>query len=255
MNGKLEQKVAVITGGGGAIGEAAARLFLNEGARVLLVDLDADLLSRVCSDMDVQRVSSMVADVTSLADNEAMIAEATDRYGGVDILVANAGIEGDVCSIVDYDERQFDQVMAVNLKGPFLALKAAIPAIRKRGGGSIIITSSIAGLQGTANFSAYTASKHAVIGLMRSAALECAGMNIRVNTVNPSPVETRMMRSIEERAAPGNAALVKQQMTSMIPMGRYAESDEVARLMLFLASDDSHFITGSVYCVDGGATA
>ena len=141
------------------------------------------------------------------------------------------------------------------MKGTFLGLKAAIPAISKRGGGSIIITSSVAGISGVANIAPYVISKHAVIGMMRSAALECAPMKIRVNTVNPSPVETRMMRSLEEGLAPGDAEAVREGMRANIPLGRYAEPEDIAKVMLFLASDDSEFITGSVYVADGGSSA
>ena len=196
-----------------------------------------------------------MADVTQASDNQRLIDVATERYSGVDIFVANAGIEGDVKGIVDYDESRFDQVMAVNVKGPFLGLQAAIPALERRGGGSIIITSSVAGLRGAPGLAPYVTSKHAVIGLMRSAAKECAALNIRVNTVNPSPVETRMMRSIEAGVAPGDAEGARQQMAAGIPLGRYGEPSDIAKLMLFLASDDSNFITGSVYSADGGSTA
>lgn len=252
---RIGGKVAVITGGAGYIGRAAAKLFVAEGADVLLVDLDEDALKSACEEIGSNRVSFCVADVTRAEDNHAMIATAEERYGGVDIFLANAGIEGDVQSIVDYDEARFDQVMAVNVKGPFLGLKAAIPALTKRGGGSIIITSSVAGVGGGANVAPYVTSKHAVIGMMKSAARECAAMNIRVNTVNPSPVESRMIRSLEEGYAPGQAELIKEQMRSRIPLGRYAEPEDIAKLMLFLASDDSAFITGSVYMADGGSTS
>lgn len=252
---RIGGKVAVITGGAGYIGRAAAKLFVAEGADVLLVDLDEDALKSACEEIGSNRVSFCVADVTRAEDNHAMIATAEERYGGVDIFLANAGIEGDVQSIVDYDEARFDQVMAVNVKGPFLGLKTAIPALTKRGGGSIIITSSVAGVSGGANVAPYVTSKHAVIGMMKSAARECAAMNIRVNTVNPSPVESRMIRSLEEGYAPGQAELIKEQMRSRIPLGRYAEPEDIAKLMLFLASDDSAFITGSVYMADGGSTS
>lgn len=146
---RIGGKVAVITGGAGYIGRAAAKLFVAEGADVLLVDLDEDALKSACEEIGSNRVSFCIADVTRAEDNHAMIATAEGRYGGVDIFLANAGIEGDVKSIVDYDEARFDQVMAVNVKGPFLGLKAAIPALTKRGGGSIIITSSVAGVGGS----------------------------------------------------------------------------------------------------------
>ncbi len=252
---RLEGKVAVITGGAGGIGKAAGKLFVAEGADVLLVDVDEVALKSACDEIGSNKVSYCIADVTSAEDNHAMISMAEERYGGVDILLANAGVEGDVESIVNYDEARFDQVMAVNVKGPFLGLKAAIPAIEKRGGGSIIITSSVAGINGAANVAPYVTSKHAVIGMMKSAAKECAAMNIRVNTVNPSPVETRMMRSLEEGFAPGQAEMIKEQMQSNIPLGRYAEPSDIAKIMLFLSSDDADFVTGSVYMADGGSTA
>ena len=230
-------------------------MFVNEGADVLLVDLEEAALKSACNDIGSNKVSYCVADVTNNSDNQKMINIAEERYGGVDVLLANAGVEGDVMSITDYDEKRFDQVMAVNVKGPFLGLKAAIPAISKRGGGSIIITSSVAGLGGVANIAPYATSKHAVIGLMKSAALECAALNIRVNTVNPSPVETRMMRSLEEGLAPGDAETAREGLRASIPLGRYAEPEDIAKIMLFLASDDSDFVTGSVYVADGGSTA
>ena len=252
---RLEGKVAVITGGAGGIGKAAAKRFVAEGADVLIVDLDESALSEAVSEIGSNKVSYFVGDVTSAADNQAMVDMATERYGGVDVFLANAGIEGDVSSILDYSEDRFDQVMAVNVKGPFLGLKAAVPALQKRGGGSIIITSSIAGVQGAAGVAPYVTSKHAVIGMMRSAAKEFAADNIRVNTVNPSPVETRMMRSLEAGFAPDAQEEIKASMEANIPMGRYAEPEDIANIMLFLASDDASFITGSVYMADGGNTA
>ena len=203
-------------------------------------------------------MSHCVADVTRAADNRRMFECATERYGGVDVFVANAGIEGDVKPITEQDEARFDQVMNVNVKGVFLGLQAAFPALRARGGGSIVITSSVAGVRGTARVAPYVTSKHAVIGLMRSAAAEGAPFNIRVNTVNPSPVETRMMRSLEEGFAPGGVPgggeAVRQSMAASIPLGRYGSPEEIARVMLFLASDDSSWVTGSVYMADGGST-
>ncbi|MGK0220838.1 MAG: NAD(P)-dependent dehydrogenase (short-subunit alcohol dehydrogenase family), partial [Limisphaerales bacterium] len=161
----------------------------------------------------------------------------------------------DVKPIVEYDEARFDQVMAVNVKGPFLGLQATMPAMEKRGGGSIVITSSVAGVGGSPGIAPYVTSKHAVIGMMRSAAKEGAADKIRVNTVNPSPVETRMMRSLEEGLSPGAADEAKAAIVASIPAGRYGEPEDIAKVMLFLASDDSEFVTGSVYMVDGGSTA
>jgi NAD(P)-dependent dehydrogenase (short-subunit alcohol dehydrogenase family) len=251
---RLEGKVVVITGGAGGIGRAAGKLFVAEGAQVLLVDIDESALEEAVNDVGSNSASYCVADVTSSADNARMFAIADERYGGVDGFLANAGIEGDVKSIVDYDEDRFDAVMNVNVKGVFLGLKHAIPHLEKRGGGSIVITSSVAGVTGSAGVAPYVTSKHAVVGMMRSAAKECAPLNIRVNTVNPSPVETRMMRSLEEGLAPGQAAQAKASMEAAIPLQRYAQPDDIAKVMLFLESDDSQFITGSVYMADGGMT-
>jgi len=251
---RLNGKVAVITGGAGGIGRATAALFVAEGANVLLVDFAEKALADAVSEIGSNQVSSFVADVTSAADNAAMVACAEERYGGLDIFLANAGIEGDVAPLIDYDEARFDQVMNVNVKGVFLGLQSAIPALHRRGGGSIVITSSIAGVRGAPGIAAYSTSKHAVIGLMRSAAKECAPLNIRVNTVNPSPVETQMMRRLEQGIGE-DVEQVKLSVAQNIPMGRYAEPEDIARAMLYLASDDSAWVTGSVNMTDGGQTA
>ena len=252
---KLEGKVAIITGGAGGIGKETAKAFLNEGADVLIFDLNEDDLIGICKEIESNHLSYFAGDVTKPEDNLKAVENAKEKYGGLDIFVANAGIEGEVNNIEDYNIDKFDQVMAVNVKGPFLGLKASIPAMDLRGGGSFIVTSSIAGLSGTPGIGPYATSKHAVIGLMKSAAKECAEKNIRVNSVNPSPVETRMMRSLEEGLMPGEAKEAKNMLESNIPLGRYGTPEDVAKLMLFLASDDSNFITGSVYTVDGGSTA
>ena len=253
---RLQDKVVIITGGAGGIGRAAGRLFVEEGAYVLLVDVDEASLAEAVADIGSNAVSYFVGDVISAADNDAMVACAEERYGGVDVLLANAGIEGDVVSIVEYDEERFERVLDINVMGPFLGLKSVIPAMQRRGGGSVVITSSVAGMQGAADFSAYVTSKHAVVGLMRSAAKELAPLGIRVNTVNPSPVETVMMRRLEAGlAGKENADVAKAGMVAQIPMQRYAEPEDIARVMLFLASDDSAWVTGSVNAADGGMTA
>ncbi len=144
--GRLENKVAVITGGAGGIGSEVARRFVDEGALVLLVDLEEGSLARVCSELPTNRVSYLAADITKWSDNQAMAALALERYGGLDIFLANAGVEGAISSILDYDEDVFDRLMAVNVMGPILGLKAVVPAMIKRLGGSVIITSSVAGV-------------------------------------------------------------------------------------------------------------
>ena len=255
MGIRLKDKVAIITGGAGGIGRAAGERFVAEGARVLLADVDEHALRDAVADIGSDQVSHCVTDVTDPEANERMVALADERYGGLDILLANAGTEGQVKPIIECDVDSFDRVIAVNVRGVWLGLRAAIPALQRRGGGSIVITSSTAGVKGAAGLSPYTTSKHAVIGMMRSAALECAPLGIRVNTVNPCPVETRMMRSLEEGMAPGAGETAREMYKRRIPLRRYGEPDEIAKLMLFLASDESGFITGSVYMADGGMTA
>jgi 3alpha(or 20beta)-hydroxysteroid dehydrogenase len=177
------------------------------------------------------------------------------HFGGIDVLVLNAGIEGVVKFIPEYPIDVFDKVIAVNVRGVWLGLKYGMPEIGRRGGGSIIITSSIAGLRGTAGISAYVTSKHAVIGRMRVAALEGGPLSIRVNTVNPAPIETRVMRSLEAGFAPDAPTRTKESIATRIPLKRYGTPNEVADLMLFLASDESRYCTGGVYSVDAGSSA
>ena len=258
---RLEGKVAVITGAAGGIGRAAARLFADEGARLALVDLDETALQDTVRSIGEDRASYTVADVTQPDQTQAYVNAAVNRWGGIDVFLANAGIEGTLSPIPDYPIDIFDRVMAVNVRGVWLGIKYVVPVMRHRGGGSIVITSSTAGIGGTPAMSAYTTSKHAVIGLMRTAALEGAPLGIRVNTVNPAPIETRMMRSIEEQrvAALDDSSIsveqVKEAAAARIPLERYGNPEEVARLMLFLSSDDSSFCTGGVYMVDGGRSA
>jgi len=253
--GRLSDKVAVITGGAGGIGLAAAKRFVDEGAKVLLVDLDQTSLEAAVSEIDSRQLSSFAADVTSSADCEAFIASAVKQFGGVDILLANAGIEGDVRPMMEYDEATFDKVMAVNVKGVWLSMKHAFAAMKNRGGGSIVVTSSTTGIKGTRGICAYTTSKHAVTGLMRNAALEGAADNIRVNTVNPSPTETMMMRRLEDGFTPGAPDAAHETIATSIPLARYGQPEDIANIMLFLASDESRYMTGGVYMADGGVSA
>ena len=253
--GRLDNKVSIITGGAGGIGLQAGKLFTQEGAKVLLVDLHESALKEAIQTIGSDAVRYCAADVTRPDQTQRYIQAAVEQFGGVDILLANAGIEGEVQPITDYAIDTFDQVMAVNVRGVWLGLKYAAPEIAKRGGGSIVITSSVAGVRGAAGMSAYIASKHAVIGLMRTAALEMADRKIRVNTVNPAPVDTRMMRSLEKGFEPDDPGRAKEMVSAMVPLQRYADPVEVARIMLFLASDESSYCSGGVYMVDGGMTA
>ena len=250
---RLENKVAIITGGAGSIGKITAKLFLDEGAKVMLVDLDSDSLEKTVKELNSEHVKYCTADVSKAADVQNYVDETVNKFGKIDVFFNNAGIEGEVKPIIDYPEEIFDKVIAVNVKGMWLGNKYAIPQMND--GGSIIMTSSVAGILGSANMSAYIISKHAVVGIMRSAAIELASRKIRVNTVNPSPVNNRMMRSIEEGVSSGHGDQVQQDFEAIIPLKRYAEPDEIAKLVLFLAGDDSQFITGTTQVIDGGLSA
>lgn len=247
---RLENKIAIITGGAGSIGMTTAKLFLEEGAKVLLVDLEEEPLKKAVTDLGGKAVQYCVADVSKSADVQRYVDTAVKAFGKIDVFFNNAGIEGTVKPIVDYPEEMFDKVIAVNVRGVWLGNKYVLPHMND--GGSIIITSSVAGLLGSPNVSAYIISKHAGVGIMRATSVEAAPRKIRVNSVHPSPVDNRMMRSLEEGFSPGQGDAVKKQLELTIPLGRYAKPIEIARLVLFLASDDSQFITGTTQVIDGG---
>jgi NAD(P)-dependent dehydrogenase (short-subunit alcohol dehydrogenase family) len=250
---KLEKKVAIITGGAGSLGKTTAKLFLDEGAKVLLVDISESELEEIVSELGHENVAYCVADVSKAVDVEHYVHEAVKLFGKIDIFFNNAGIEGVVKPIIEYPEEVFDKVIAINVKGIWLGNKYVLPNMNE--GGSIILSSSVAGLLGFANLSAYVTSKHAVLGIMRATAIEAASLKIRVNSIHPSPVNNRMMRSIEEGASAGHGEEVKKQFKASIPLKRYAEPIEIAQLVLFLACDDSQFITGTTQVIDGGMCA
>ena len=252
---KLDNKVAIITGGSGGIGEAAAKLFAAEGAKVMLVDLDEVALKRMVTEIGEDKAAFCAADVSDPEATREFVDETLTQFGRIDIALLNAGIEGKIVSIADYSLEMFDKVIDVNVRGVFLGLKAIMPKMSKGNGGSIVITSSTAGIRAVAGMSAYVTSKHAVIGLMRTAAMEGAADDIRVNTVNPSPIDTRMMSSIEEQSGLPSGDRSNRPMARHTPLQRYGDPEEVAQLMLFLSSDDSSFCTGGVYMVDGGVSA
>jgi len=251
---RLQDKIALITGGAAGIGLETARLFLREGASVVLVDLKEDDLAKAADTLKGE-VLTIAADVSSSEDTARYVRETVDRFGRIDVFFNNAGIEGKVAPLVDQKIDDFDRVMAVNVRGAFLGLQHVLPVMTGQKSGSVINMSSIAGLQGSPNLAPYITSKHAVVGLTRAAAIEAAPNGVRVNSVHPSPVNTRMMRSLEEGFNPGQGAAVKDQLTATIPLGRYGESADIAALVLFLASDEAAFITGAQYPVDGGMAA
>lgn len=251
---RLQGKTAVITGAASGIGRAAAQLFVREGARVLLVDRSEQDLKAVAAALDAA-ATFQVADVTDAAAMRGVIDTALAQFDVIDIFVANAGIEGEIKPLVDYSLEVFDQVISVNVRGVFLGLQAVLPHMIARRQGSIIITASYGALHGAPGMAAYIASKHAVAGLMKVAAIETAAHGVRVNTVNPGSVETPMIRRIQEGITPGHAEEARRVRMEQMPMGRFAEPEDVAQTMLFLASDDSRYCSGGMYSVDGGISA
>jgi NAD(P)-dependent dehydrogenase (short-subunit alcohol dehydrogenase family) len=250
-------KVALITGGGNGIGRAAALAFASHGAKVVVVDRDGAAAERTAGTIVQQGGESLAvtADVTKSADVKAYVEKTLAAYGAIDCFFNNAGIEGKVATTAEYDEALFDQVLSVNVKGVFLGLRHVLPVMLKQKAGSIVNTASVAGLVGTPGMPAYVASKHAVIGLTKTAAGEVARDGIRINAVCPGPVDTRMIHALESMLDPANPESVMARYQSTIPTGRYTTPEEIANMVLFLSSDLAANITGGQFVVDGGRTS
>jgi NAD(P)-dependent dehydrogenase (short-subunit alcohol dehydrogenase family) len=247
---RLQGKVALITGGGGSIGAATARVFAAEGAKVVLADLDEDGLAVITDEIGPEHAAYVVTDVTDSDQVREAVRIAVERFGGLDIAFANAGIFGDATPIVDYPEDVFDRVMAVNVKGSFLLAKHALAVMRD--GGSLIFNSSVVGLISDAGIAGYATSKHAIVGLMRTAAREVAARGIRVNSLHPGPVDNGFQHRIEVTVTGAPEDRAAELFEERIPLARHAAPEEIARTVLFLASDDSSFVTATTLSVDGG---
>lgn len=257
---QLDGKVALITGAAGDVGAETVRLFLERGARVFAADADGGRLRATCDGLAAgDALASGTVDVTDEAQVEAMVRDAVAAFGRIDVLFNNAGVEGGATSAwqrsEDVDVADFDRVFAVNVTGVFLCMKHVIPVMRASGGGSIINVSSVAGIKPGAGQMAYSASKAAVMGMTGVAALEWGRAGIRVNSVNPGPLEGRMMEAIASGIVAHAGAEPPGLRSGMVPMGRWGRPREVAGAVAFLASDQSSFVTGSNYPVDGGFTA
>ncbi len=250
-------KIALVTGGGGGIGRAACLAFARLGAKIVAVDRDQPGGEETVALVEAAggEASFFQADVTRSADVQAYVAHAIATYGGIDCFFNNAGIEGRVALTTEYDEDVFDAVIAVNLKGVFLGLKYVIRAMLPRGGGSIVNTSSTAGLAGSPGLCGYVASKHGVLGMTRTAATEYGALGIRVNAVCPGPTDTRMIHSLETQSGGDGSNSARGRYESAIPIGRYATAEEVADLVVFLSSAQAASITGAHFTIDGGRTA
>jgi NAD(P)-dependent dehydrogenase (short-subunit alcohol dehydrogenase family) len=253
MAQQMQGKVCVITGGAGSIGAASAKLLLAEGASVMLSDLSEPPLKKIADAIgkeSADRLAICTADVTKSDQVKNLIARTVSRFGKIDVLFSNAGNFGTVAPVTDYPEDVFDSVLAVHIKGAFLCAKHAVPQMND--GGSIIITSSVAGVTGDPGVYGYITAKHGQVGLMRVLAKELAGRNIRVNTLHPGPVDNDFQLNVEKKLGEIIGRDGTQFFNDIIPLHRHVRPDEVARSVLFLASDASSFTTGALLMVDGG---
>jgi NAD(P)-dependent dehydrogenase (short-subunit alcohol dehydrogenase family) len=247
--GRLDGKVAFVTGGAGSIGAASARAMVGEGARVVIADLDEAALRAVAEPLG-DSCAWIVCDVTSEEQVAAGVGLAVSQFGGLDVAFANAGIAGENAPIASHSTEAFARVLEVNVVGPFLVLKHAMGAMRD--GGSLIVTSSVVGLTAAPGIAGYATSKHAVVGLMRVAAKEGAERGIRCNTIHPGPVANAFQDAVERDATGAPTEQANEIFNSMIPLGRHARAGEIAAAVVYLASDESAFVTGMRFSLDGG---
>jgi NAD(P)-dependent dehydrogenase (short-subunit alcohol dehydrogenase family) len=253
---RLDGKVAVVTGAAGVIGTATSALLAERGARIVAVDCSEQNLKTAIRDLPASaQALAVTADVTSEDEVAEYVRVAVDKFGTIDVFYNNAGIEGDIAPITKYSLQTFRRVLDVNVVGVFLGMKHVLPVMLKQNSGSIINTASIAGLIGSPDIAVYSASKHAVIGLTKSAAQECAATGVRVNCVCPGLIDSRMLSAIIEGRNPGNAPVPNERTVERIPARRLGLASEVASIVAFLASDEASYVSGSAYTVDGGRTA
>ena len=243
---RLTGKVAIITGAGSGIGWAAAKRFAEEGARVVCADISGQ--ERETAELLGDVAVPVCVDVTNAADVQGMIATAIDTFGQLDIVLNNAGFGGPHAALADIDEEVFDTILAINLKGVFLGMKYAVPAMLEAGGGAIVNTASASGLVGWKGLSCYAAAKAAVVQMTKSAALDYAHTNVRINAICPGMTYTGMAGG-----KPGDEVPAGDYLPT--PMARWGEPAELAAAALFLASDEASFVTGAALAVDGGYSA
>jgi NAD(P)-dependent dehydrogenase (short-subunit alcohol dehydrogenase family) len=251
--GQLDGKVCIITGAAGSIGAETARLMLAEGGKVMLVDKSEDGLARLAAGLPADRIATSIADVAQTDQVKAFVDATVAQWGAIDVLFSNAGNDGPLIPTIDYPEEIFDQIIATHVRGCFLVCKYTLPKMKD--GGSVVITSSITGVKGVAGNCSYVAAKHALVGLMRCLAKEMAPRRIRVNTVNPGPIDNEFMRTAERSMSKMLGRDAGAMFDQLIPLGRHGRVEEVARAVLFLASDQSSYTSGSTLMVDGALCA
>lgn len=250
----VDGKVALITGAAGEIGAAIARQLAEGGARVALADRNIEGAREVANQIG-GGATWHECDVSDEQSMKLTVAAAEKGHGRIDIGILNAGISPPRTPLEEIDVATYDQIMGVNARGVFLGLKCIFPALKRQGRGSIVVTASTEGLRGNAGLAAYAASKHATVALTKTAAIEWAQHNIRVNCINPGPVDTVMMRGLEQKSLEAGVDDIRERGVSIIPMKRFATADEIAKFVRFLASDDASYSTGATYLLDGGMLA
>ena len=251
--GLVEGKTCIVTGGAGSLGLASARALIAEGGNVMLVDLDEERLARAVRDLNTNKAAYVAANVTDAAQTRKYVDETVARFGKIDVLFSNAGNDGPLMPITEYPEDLFDRIIATHVRGGFLACKYVIPQMND--GGSIVITSSIVGLKGVPFNCSYVAAKHALMGLVRCVAKEVAPRRIRVNSVNPGPVDNVFMRTAEKTMSDMLGRNAGEWFDEQIPLGRHAKPEEIAQAVCFLASDRSSYTSGTALMVDGAFCA
>jgi NAD(P)-dependent dehydrogenase (short-subunit alcohol dehydrogenase family) len=253
--GKLDGKSIIVTGAAGAIGGATARVLAREGASLLIVDINGKGLAERAQELKATgaRVEAVRADVSRSDEVRSFVAAAQRAYGRIDGLFNNAGIEGHIAPTCEYDEAEFDRVMQVNVKGVFLGMRHALPLMIAQGGGAIVNTASIGSERGLAGACTYNASKHAVVGLTRTAAAEVGAQGVRVNCVMPGVIDTPLLESVLGPLFGGDIALGKRTLGKIAPLERIGQPAEIGEVVAFLLSDAASFVTGAAWSIDGGA--